>query len=45
MTKTEILDELLRLTQIERQEIPLRSAELDGDDWLDDDELSLHENG
>jgi putative addiction module component (TIGR02574 family) len=35
MTKTEILEELLKLTPDDRQEIRLKLAELDGDDWLD----------
>jgi hypothetical protein len=39
MSKTEILEELPKLTKTERQEIRLRLAELDGDDWLDDEEL------
>ncbi|HEX6716102.1 MAG TPA: hypothetical protein VF088_03285 [Pyrinomonadaceae bacterium] len=44
MSKTEILDELPRLTKIERQEIRLRLAELDSEDWLDDeDPLTIHE--
>ena len=44
MSKTEILDELPRLTKIERQEIRLRLAELDSEDWLDDeDPLTDHE--
>ena len=38
MSKTEILEELPKLTKIERQEIRLRLAELDSEDWLDDDE-------
>ena len=38
MSKTEILDELPRLTKIERQEIRLRLAELDSEDWLDDED-------
>ena len=38
MSKTEILNELPKLTKIERQEIRLRLAELDGEDWLDDDD-------
>ena len=38
MSKTEILEELPKLTKMERQEIRLRLAELDGDDWLDDEE-------
>jgi hypothetical protein len=44
MSKTEILEELPKLTPEERQEIRLRLAELDGDDWLDsDDPLSYKE--
>ena len=44
MTKAEILAELPKLTKTERQEIRLRLAELDSDDWLDDEEpLTMHE--
>jgi len=44
MSKTEILEELPKLTKMERQEIRLRLAELDTDDWLDDEEpLTVHE--
>ena len=44
MSKTEILNELPNLTKVERQEIRLRLAELDGEDWLDDqDPLTVHE--
>ena len=44
MTKTEILDELPKVTKTERQEIRLRLAEVDGDDWLDDEEpLTVHD--
>lgn len=44
MSKTEILEELLRLTADERNEIRLKIAELDGDDWLDaDDPLTAEE--
>jgi hypothetical protein len=43
MTKTAILDELPRLTVEERQEIRLKLAELDHDDWLDDGELTDEE--
>ena len=44
MSKAEILDELPKLTKTERQEIRLRLAELDNDDWLDDeDPLTIHE--
>jgi hypothetical protein len=43
MSKTEILDELPKLTKKERQEIRLRSGELDRD-WLDDEDLlTIHE--
>jgi putative addiction module component (TIGR02574 family) len=37
MSKTEILEELPKLTSEERYEIRLKLAELDSDDWLDDD--------
>lgn len=40
MSKTEILDELSKLTKEERFEIRLKLAELDGDSWLDDDPLT-----
>ena len=44
MSKTEILEELPKLTKMERQGIRLRLAELDGEDWLDDEEpLTVHE--
>jgi hypothetical protein len=44
MSKNEILDELPRLTKLERQEIRLRLAALDSEDWLDDeDPLTDHE--
>ena len=44
MSKTEILEELPKLTKRDRQEIRLRFAELDSDDWLDDkDPLTLEE--
>ena len=44
MSKTEILEELPKLTKTERQEIRLRLAELDSDDCLDDeDPLTDHE--
>ena len=44
MSKTEILEELPKLTKMERQEIRLRLAELDSDDWLDDeDPLTVQE--
>ena len=38
MSKTEILEELPKLTKMERQEIRLRLDELDSDDWLGDEE-------
>ena len=38
MSKTEILEELPKLTSQERDEIRLKLAELDGDVWLDDDD-------
>ena len=37
MSKTEILEELPKLTKEDRFEIRLMLAELDGDNWLDDD--------
>jgi hypothetical protein len=40
MSKAEILAELSRLTPEERQEVRLRLAELDQDDWLDDGVLT-----
>ena len=38
MSKTEILEELPKLTSAERHEIRVELAELEGDDWLDDDD-------
>ncbi len=38
MSKNEILEELPKLTKTERNEIGLRLAELDGEDWIDDDD-------
>ena len=35
MSKTEILDQLPKLTPEERKEIRLKLTELDGDGWLD----------
>ena len=43
MSKTEILQELPRLTPEERHEVRLRLAEMDQDDWLDAGELSKME--
>jgi hypothetical protein len=40
MSKTEILDELPKLTPGERQEVRLRLAELDQDNWLDEGVLT-----
>ena len=37
-SQTEILEELPKLTKTERQEIRLRLAELDSEDWLNDEE-------
>ena len=38
MSKTEILEQLPKLTPEERYEIRLKLAELDGERWLDDDD-------
>ena len=38
MSKTEIVAELPKLTPAEREEIRLKLAELDGNDWLDEDD-------
>jgi putative addiction module component (TIGR02574 family) len=38
MTKAEILEQLPKLTPEERQEVRLKLAELEGDQWLDDDD-------
>lgn len=43
MSKSEILDELPKLTPEERQEVRLRLAALDNDDWLDDGTLTAAE--
>lgn len=40
MSKTEILQELAKLTPEERHEVRLRLAELDRDDWLDEGVLT-----
>lgn len=40
MSKTKILLELDKLTPQEREEVRLRLAQLDGDDWLDDGALT-----
>jgi putative addiction module component (TIGR02574 family) len=38
MSKSEILEELARLTKEERHEIRVKLAEMDGDGWLDEDD-------
>jgi hypothetical protein len=38
MSKAEILQELPKLTKEERKEIRLKLAELDPDEWLDEDD-------
>ena len=38
MSKAEIVEELPKLTPAEREEIRLKLAELDGRDWLDEDQ-------
>jgi len=38
MSKTEILEELARLTKTERDEIRRKLAEIDGDLWFDSEE-------
>ena len=44
MSKTEILEELPKLTKTEHQEMRLRRSELDSDNSLDDEEpLTIHE--
>jgi hypothetical protein len=40
MSKSDILQELPKLTPEERQEVRLRLAELDQDDWLDEGVLT-----
>jgi len=40
MSKTEILQELPKLTPEERQEVRLRLSELDREDWLDEGVLT-----
>lgn len=43
MSKAEILAELTRLTPQDREEVRLRLAELDKDDWLDEGTLTDRE--
>ncbi len=43
MSKIEILSELPKLTTVEREEVRLRLAELDNEDWLDDGSLTERE--
>ena len=38
MSKAEILEQLPKLTKKERREIRLKLAELDSDEWLDEDD-------
>jgi putative addiction module component (TIGR02574 family) len=38
MSKAEILTELPKLTLAEREEIRLKLAEIDGEEWLDSDD-------
>ena len=38
MSKAEILQELRKLTKEERKEIRLKLAQLDPDEWLDEDD-------
>ncbi len=38
MSASEILDELPKLTKRDREQIRLKLAELDGDDWADADD-------
>jgi hypothetical protein len=45
MSKAEIFAELPRLSPEDRQELRLRLAEIDGDDWLDDGVLTDSEKG
>jgi hypothetical protein len=44
MSKNEILEELPKLTTLERQEIRLRLAELEAEDWQDPDDLLTAED-
>ena len=43
MSKAEILAELPKLTREERREVVKKVHEIDGDDWLDEGELSYAE--
>jgi len=43
MSKTEILEELPNLTKQERDEIRLKLTEIDGESWLDSEELTTEE--
>ena len=43
MSKSEILEGLTKLTQEERNEVRLRLAEIDCEQWLDDGELTDEE--
>lgn len=43
MSKAEILAELPKLTREERREVVKKVHEIDGDDWLDEGELSAED--
>ena len=43
MSKADILRELPKLTREERREVVTKVHEIDGDDWLDEGELSAEE--
>ena len=43
MSKADILAELPKLTREDRREVVSKIHELDGDDWLDEGELSAEE--
>ena len=43
MSKADILSELPKLTREERRELVMKVHEIDGDDWLDEGELSAEE--
>ncbi len=45
MSKAEILAELPRLNREERREVVKKVHEIDGDDWLDEGELTEAEKG
>lgn len=43
MSKADILSELPKLTREERREVVMKVHEIDGDDWLDEGDLSAEE--